>query len=212
MIYLIGSGGHARSILEILLFNFASQDILIVDYDVSTLNSYFEKSILGCSVVKISLDDLPDIFGLEDRVYISVGNLYERKKILHSIARKNVVFPSTIAHSALVSSTADISEVGVSIHHRAYVAPLVSLGDFTIVNSGAILEHEVVVGHNSHIGPGAIITGRCKIGCNVFVGAGAIVTNSAKVADNVTIGAGAVVVCDLLEENSIYIGVPAKKK
>lgn len=213
MIYLIGAGGHARSILDLLSTNQYDNKIIIIDYLSlpSTINDDYEL-IQGHVVLKKSLSEISNSLTSKDKVYIAAGDLNERKKIVESISLNHSCFPSLIAETVILSTTATISNIGISIHHGVYVAPHVNIGDFTIINSGAILEHEVIIGQNTHIAPGAIITGRCNIGSNVFVGAGAIVTNSVKVVDNVTIGAGAVVVCDLLEEDSVYVGIPAKKQ
>ncbi len=49
------------------------------------------------------------------------------------------------------------------------------------------------------------------IGDRVFIGSGAKIIGKVKIADGVAIGAGAVVVKDILEPNTTWGGVPAKK-
>jgi len=78
-----------------------------------------------------------------------------------------------------------------------------------IINTAAIIEHEVKVGEFSHIGPNAVVCGGCEVGKNVFIGAGAIIKQSISIGDNAIIGAGAVVINDI-EKDSIYAGNPAK--
>ena len=50
-----------------------------------------------------------------------------------------------------------------------------------------------------------------QIGDNVYIAVGAKVIGNIQIANNVAIGAGAVVVKDVLEENTTWGGVPAKK-
>lgn len=50
-----------------------------------------------------------------------------------------------------------------------------------------------------------------KIGNNVFIATGAKIIGDVKIADGVAIGANAVVVKDILEPNTTWGGVPAKK-
>lgn len=48
------------------------------------------------------------------------------------------------------------------------------------------------------------------IGNNVWIGAGATILDGVKICDNVIIGAGAIVTKDIVDEFSIYAGVPAR--
>lgn len=50
-----------------------------------------------------------------------------------------------------------------------------------------------------------------QIGNNCFIGAGAKIIGNIRIADGVAIGANAVVVKDILEPNTTWAGVPARK-
>ena len=52
---------------------------------------------------------------------------------------------------------------------------------------------------------------KITIGDNVWIGANSIVLPGVNIASNVVVGAGSVVTHDLLEQNAIYAGNPAKK-
>lgn len=79
-----------------------------------------------------------------------------------------------------------------------------------IVNSGAIVEHDVVIGDFCHLAPGSVIAGGATIGSQVFVGANATVLPGVSVAAGTTIGAGAVVNRDIVA-SGVYVGVPARR-
>ena len=71
--------------------------------------------------------------------------------------------------------------------HRAYCrAPIVnakaSIGEHCIVNSGAIVEHDVEVGSYTHLCPGSVVGGGSTIGESCFIGLGS------RVRDHVSIG------------------------
>lgn len=93
---------------------------------------------------------------------------------------------------------------GVVVNDRA------RLGEGVIVNSSAVVEHDVTVGDFSHIAPGAILGGGVRVGRRVLVGTNATVLPGVAVGDFVTIGAGAVVAADL-PEAGVYAGVPARR-
>lgn len=83
------------------------------------------------------------------------------------------------------------------------------LGEGVIVNSAAVVEHDVVVGAFSHIAPGAVLGGGARVGRGVLIGTNATVLPGVAVGDFVIVGAGAVVTADLTEAG-VYVGVPAR--
>lgn len=52
--------------------------------------------------------------------------------------------------------------------------PMVVLGKGVICNTGAIIEHECIIGEYAHIAPGAVLTGNVQIGAHTFVGANSV--------------------------------------
>lgn len=84
------------------------------------------------------------------------------------------------------------------------------LGEGVIVNSAAVVEHDVIVGAFSHIAPGAVLGGGARVGQGVLIGTNATVMPGVLVGDFVTVGAGAVVTADLTEAG-VYVGVPARR-
>jgi carbonic anhydrase/acetyltransferase-like protein (isoleucine patch superfamily) len=92
----------------------------------------------------------------------------------------------------------------------------IRIGNKVNVQDGAIihctyLKAATVIGNNVSIGHNAIVHG-CVIDDNVLVGMGAIIMDNAKIGSNCIIAAGAVVLENtIVEPDSIYAGVPAKK-
>ncbi len=93
---------------------------------------------------------------------------------------------------------------GLSCHHTAQIFARAVLNtdsiiaENVIVNTGAIVEHDVRVGAHSHVAPGAIILGAATIGDRVHIGAGAVVLPGLVIGDGAVVAAGAVVVADVL--------------
>ena len=81
---------------------------------------------------------------------------------------------------------------GIQIMVRAILMNNVTIGDFCIINTGAIIEHDTVIGKGCHVAPGAIVLGNCKIGDFCFIGAGAIVIQGSIVPDRTFIKAGSI--------------------
>ena len=78
-----------------------------------------------------------------------------------------------------------------------------------IINSGAIIEHDVKI-KNSHICPGVIIGGNTLIGQNCFIGLGSNIIDKIKIGSNTTLDLGSLVIKNI-ESNQVFAGSPAKK-
>lgn len=92
----------------------------------------------------------------------------------------------------------------------------IRLGNKVNVQDGAILHvsyntAKLTIGNNVSIGHRAMVHG-CTIEDNVLIGMGAIVMDHAHIGSNSIIAAGSVVLeKTIVEPNSLYAGVPAKK-
>ncbi len=189
---LLGCGGHARSVADVVLFNTPHQPLLFVDE-----NAKADETIWGFPVVKA----FPEAVGA---VHIALGSNAARKGLYPTIQPVSVV-----SHKAHLGKNAIIGE-GCFVAHLAYIGPDVWVGNATILNTACVVEHEGRIGSFCHIAPNVTICGRVTIGDSVWVGVGAIVKEGVTIASNVTIGAGAVVVTDITEAGT-YVGVPAKR-
>ena len=79
-----------------------------------------------------------------------------------------------------------------------------------IVNNGAIIEHDCMVGNYVNICPKFAMAGHSSIGYKSYLGIGSTVIDDIRIGNRVTVGAGAVVVSNI-SDNIVAIGVPAKK-
>ncbi|MCL2888282.1 MAG: NeuD/PglB/VioB family sugar acetyltransferase [Elusimicrobia bacterium] len=191
-IILIGCGGHARSVADVLLFNNPAAEIIFVD-----ANATNGEKILGFPVLK-------KIPAGAANIHCAAGDNEKRKTLWR---QTNI---SVVSKDAYISPSAKIGR-GVFIGHRAHIGPLTEIGDGCIINTSSVIEHESKVGNFSHISVGTLICGRCKIGGNVFAGAGSVVKDGITVRSNVTVGAGASVVKNITKAG-VYVGVPAVKR
>jgi acetyltransferase-like isoleucine patch superfamily enzyme len=76
------------------------------------------------------------------------------------------------------------------------------------VNTGAIVEHDVVIGDYAHVAPNAAMGGASGLGDYSFLGLNAAVRERVIIGSQSIIGAGAVVVCDV-PDHVVAFGVPA---
>ena len=196
---IIGCGGHSRSVADVILRVFPKCELFFYD-DLAK----DDERVMGKYPVKllkeISLDKRKSYF-------IAVGDNYKREKIFCEYENYDLI--SIISNNSYISDTAIIGS-GCFVGDLSHVGPEVNVGDNSIVNTGAIVEHESYIGNSSHISVGARICGRTRIGDRVFLGAGATVIDRITICNDVIIGAGAVVISDICSPGT-YVGVPAIK-
>ena len=98
---------------------------------------------------------------------------------------------------------------GIQLFPNSVVQTNAKLGDYSILNTGSILEHDCIVGNGVHIMPGAVIGGNAVIGDYVSIGLNATVMPKVQIEEGAYIGAGAVVMNDV-KKNEVVVGNPAK--
>jgi sugar O-acyltransferase (sialic acid O-acetyltransferase NeuD family) len=203
-IILIGVGGHAKSVAEVI--SHASAPLKIdglIDLQTPKDKYWDHIDYLG------SDETAPDIAG--KNVHVSVGmikNLKIREKIYQFYKLKGAKFPVIISKLAFVSTSADLGE-GTIIMHQAFVNADASIGVNCTLNTKSTIEHDVKMGNHCHAGPGATINADCTIGNNVFISSNATINRGVKIGNNCIIGAGSVITKDV-ENNCVVFGVPGK--
>ena len=74
-----------------------------------------------------------------------------------------------------------------------------------------MVEHDNVIEDFVHVSVGVKLGGTVHVGKKTWIGLGSCINNNINICSNCVIGAGAVVVRDI-DEQGIYVGVPAKQK
>ena len=198
---IIGSGGHARSLLSLI----GEGQLIQVNGIFDESFSFFPNEKIGNTQLIGGIDSL---HSLSDSIILAVGNIEEKIELVEKF-KSTIFIENLISNSALVRKDV-ILGVGNHVFPFAFLNSEVEIGNHCIINSRATIEHESKIGNFCHISVGAIICGRVIIGDNSFIGAGSIVKDGVKICDNVIVGAGAVVLKDV-NSSGTYIGNPLRK-
>jgi sugar O-acyltransferase (sialic acid O-acetyltransferase NeuD family) len=195
-IIIIGAGGHAKVIADIVIKSGECLHGFIDDHvPVGT-------KILGYPVIGKS----DDIGTFKDAKFVmGIGNNHTRKQIAEKY--NDLPWHTAVHPSATVALDVSIGK-GTVVMANAVINPSSEIGKHCIINSGAIVEHDNKLADYVHISPNAALGGTVCVGECTHVGIGATVRNNISITSGCVIGAGAVVVKDVVERG-VYVGVPA---
>ena len=141
---------------------------------------------------------------------VAIGGSRGEDRCGLSAALKNIgLEPLTAIHPAAYMSRTAISGEGVQVMANATVGARAVIGDYVIINTGAVVDHECRLGQGVHVGPGATLAGLVEVGEFSFIGAGAVVLPRVRIGRNTIVGAGSVVTSDI-PESVVCMGVPAR--
>lgn len=202
----IGSGGHASVIADILL-NQGRTIVATVSPDEIKDNSPL-KGIKRLMTDASLLDTYsPEEFDLVNGLGALPGNTL-RTNLFDYFSNYGYKFQSVIAPSAIIAGGVKL-EGGVQVMHGAIIQTNASIAKNCIVNSGSVVEHDCVIGAHNHIAPGATLSGGVITGDQVHIGTGASIIQSIKIGERAVIGAGCTIIRDVKAGQVI---VPARNR
>src|SRR5215471_5454170 len=96
------------------------------------------------------------------------------EQVVLKFAPKPITLASGIHPSAVVDASAQLGE-RVSIQPLAVIEPGAKIGDDTIIGAGSYVGHETVIGSACHIYPHVTVRERSRIGSRVIIHSGAVI-------------------------------------
>jgi sugar O-acyltransferase (sialic acid O-acetyltransferase NeuD family) len=169
-ILLIGGGGHAKSVIDII-----EQE---GRFRIAGIVEKFEgesKPLLGYELIGTD-DDLPLLRKSYHYAIVTVGQIESpklRMKLYNKLIALNFHIPTIISPLAYISKHAHIAQ-GCVIMHYAMLNAGSSVGINCIINSKTLIEHDCVVEAHCHISTNATLNGGVHVKEGTFVGSGTI--------------------------------------
>ncbi|MCC4831111.1 acetyltransferase [Shewanella sp. 10N.7] len=199
-IVVIGGGGHASVLVDILRSQNREILAIICPNDISERNVFS-----GIEHLRNDADVLN--FSHENILLVNGIGMLPRSDLKQKLNQYYLClgykFATVIATSAQVSPFSTI-ESGVQIFAGAIIQAGVSICEHSVINSGVILEHDCKVGTYNHIAPRATLCGQVSTGNDVFIGAGATIIQNIEIEHRAIVGSGALVTKNLATNNIYY--------
>jgi UDP-perosamine 4-acetyltransferase len=203
-VVVIGGGGHAKVILDILL---ASNHRVVGFCD----PSWQIEQCIGNIPCLGDDSALPAVLasGVKEAI-VALGSNALRAKVAQELSALGFTLINAIHPSAQLSPSVKIGK-GIAIMPNAVVNADTTIGDNAIINTGATVDHDCRIGNATHIAPGVHLSGYVTVGDRVLIGVGSAVGRGQQlhIGDGAIIGTGSVVVHDV-PPHSIMVGNPAR--
>jgi UDP-perosamine 4-acetyltransferase len=200
-VVIIGCGGHAKVIIDILK---SDPEIDIV----GCTDPYVKGWVSGIPILGDDslLQELYDS-GVQ-HAFIAVGDNAVRQQLSRKAAYIGFLFVNAISRFAYVASSAQLG-TGIAIMPGAVVQVDAHIGDGSIINTNASVDHDCKIGSLCHAAPGVTLSGHVIVEEGVFLGTGTKVIDGMHIGEWSILGAGAVVV-DAIPHHCLAVGVPAR--
>ena len=197
----VGAGGHAKVVIEILQAAGST-----ISYCVGSSDATNE--CLGIPVLKGDVW-LETLYGRGySRVFIGIGSNQLRLKLADLARNIGYELVNAVSPSAIISPSAKIG-VGVAVMAGAVINAEAEIGDLAIINTGATIDHNCSIGQAVHIAPQSALAGTVLVNEGAFLGIGCRIIPNICIGEWSVIGAGAVVVRNI-PKNVTAVGIPAK--
>ena len=203
-VVIFGAGGHGRVVLDILAQAHTYKPVGFLDNNRQLHN----RRVDGLPVLG-GIDSAAALFADGTRnAIIAIGDNGIRRDIARTIERIGFRIVNAVHPSARLATNVTLGK-GIVIAAGALVCAHVQIGDYAILNTGCIVDHESMIGMATHICPGVRLAGHVVAESGAFVGIGATVVQNVRIGFEAIVGAGAVVVGDV-EPMTTVVGVPAR--
>lgn len=189
---IIGSGGHAKSCINVIESIKGVKIIGIIDNT--------KKKKLGKYKVICNLNNISKIKKMTKNLVLGVGGIKNkliREKIFNKYKKLGFTFPILISRHSVVSKETKIDE-GTIIFNHVYINIGAKIGKNCIINNKSLIEHDALIGDHCHISTGVIVNGGCKVGSGSFIGTGSVLRDNINLKKKSFIKMGTILKKDIL--------------
>ncbi len=176
-IIILGSGGHAASLID-LIETTKKFDILGIVCDKKKIGKFFlGYKVLGSDNYLKKIKSKKPYLALGFSLYNDL-KLYKKKYL--EFKKLGFSYHNIISPFAYVSKRAKLGE-GTNIFHGAIVNSECIIGNGVTINSNTLIEHNVEIDSFCHISTGCILNGGIKIKSKTFIGSSTVIKENIKI-------------------------------
>ncbi len=188
-IIIIGTGGHACSILDLVE---SSNEFKVLGFICNKKKKgtyYLGYKILGNDKYLNKFKKIKPLIVLGFSLYKNL-ELYEKKFL--KFKKQGFFFPTIVSPLAYISKRAKLGE-GTIIFHGAIINSNCEINKGVTVNSKTLIEHDSIIQSFSHISTGCVLNGNTKINKKIFIGSGTVIRENVHIKKKKFIKMGSVI-------------------
>ena len=144
-----------------------------------------------------------------DVFVLAIGDSENRKKCISYIKQNGGSFLTLVHPAAYVYCNDNLGE-GCFVTPLASIGVDVKVGPYSIIQGGAMIGHDAVIGSNVRIDCNVVCVGGIHIGDDVCIHTAAVINHGVTVGDGATVGAMSFVIRNVKPGTTVF-GCPAKK-
>ena len=194
-IILIGSGGHAKSCIDVIESVGKYKILGLIDNKLKIGNKIFGYSVIGKD------RQIPELMRKHKKLncHIAIGaikNQKIRQNLFIKMKKIGLIFPILISKRSYVSKYSKIDE-GTIIMHDTLINSNAVIGKNCIINTKSLIEHDSKIGDHSQVSTATIINSTVNVGKRCFIGSNSVIKQSLKIKNDTLINMGSVIFRDV---------------
>lgn len=206
-VIIVGASGHSKVIIDCFEKEGKYEILGLLDS-----NRTIGEETLGYKIIGTD-SNLSELL-LENpncKLFVAIGDNWIRYKVIEKLSGlvPNLKFASTIHPSAQIGKNVRIGE-GVVVLAGAIINCATEIGDYTIINTKASIDHDSCMLKYSSLAPNVTTGGNVVIGEYSAVSIGATIKHGVTIGCHSLIGAGALLLNDC-PDNTLMYGFPARE-
>lgn len=198
----VGGGGHARVVMEVLLA--AGRRVAGYTDIADSGGAFGSLPCLGTD------SELPALAGRYRQAIVAVGDNALRGRLARRVEELGFELGNAIHPSAQISPSVSLGR-GIAIMANAVLNAGTVVLDDSIVNTAATVDHDGRIGRDVHIAPGCHLAGYVTIDEGALIGVGSVVGRGkpVRIGEWAVVGAGSVIIQDVSPFTTV-VGNPAR--
>jgi UDP-perosamine 4-acetyltransferase len=197
----LGTGGHARSCLDVAL----AAGLDVAGCVGPAPQGSLQAPYLGADDVLPALRER----GVTE-AFVAVGDNGIRQRLTSETQRLGFRMRTLVSPSASVAPQSTFG-AGTVVMHHAVVGPYARIGAGAIINTSASVDHDCVLGDFTHVAPGVNLAGDVAVGAGTLLGVGSCAIPGVTIGEWAIVGAGSTVIDDVLAGSTV-VGTPARPR
>jgi sugar O-acyltransferase (sialic acid O-acetyltransferase NeuD family) len=204
-IVIVGGGGHAREVVEVLLdINADETKFEMLGY---VADDHWDEALLASAGLN-RLGAVSSVASMDVAFVLAIGDGGGRRRLAAELAQGRAR-PANVVHpTARIGRRVKVGD-GLVAFAGVVVTTDVDLGQHVHLNSGSTVSHDCRIGDFVTLSPGCHLAGHVHVGHDTTFGIASCALPHVEIGTGVTVGAGAVVI-DSIGDGDTVAGVPAR--